>query len=214
MPNELAIVVWRPNTGRRVAARLPLRSITAPAEGLDCAVIADPAAPRRTEEVERALEGTAAGMGPVVGREEAHHSFRRAAAALALAEERSTDGLLRADDHRLALLLRSDPVLLDEIAGDRLAPLEQETALSRARLESTLLAWLRHDGNVSATASDLHVHAQTVRYRLARLRELFGEALEDSETRLELELALRSRHPAPSSQLRQAAERSTVSARS
>jgi DNA-binding PucR family transcriptional regulator len=56
-----------------------------------------------------------------------------------------------------------------------------------------LLHWLRHQGNVPATADALHVHRQTVRYRLTRLRELFGDALEDPEARFELELALRGR---------------------
>ncbi|MGH2714951.1 MAG: helix-turn-helix domain-containing protein, partial [Thermoleophilaceae bacterium] len=36
-------------------------------------------------------------------------------------------------------------------------------------------------------------HPQTVRYRLARLRELFGERLDEPDGRFELELALRAR---------------------
>jgi DNA-binding PucR family transcriptional regulator len=42
-------------------------------------------------------------------------------------------------------------------------------------------------------AKALHVHPQTVRYRLARLRELFGARLDDPDARFELELALRAR---------------------
>jgi DNA-binding PucR family transcriptional regulator len=42
-------------------------------------------------------------------------------------------------------------------------------------------------------AKALHVHPQTVRYRLARLRELFGSRLDDPDGRFELELALRAR---------------------
>jgi hypothetical protein len=37
------------------------------------------------------------------------------------------------------------------------------------------------------------LHPQTVRYRLARLRELFGTRLDDPDARFELELALRAR---------------------
>jgi DNA-binding PucR family transcriptional regulator len=40
-------------------------------------------------------------------------------------------------------------------------------------------------------AATLGVHPQTVRYRMARLRELFGARLEDPEARFELSLALR-----------------------
>jgi hypothetical protein len=43
-----------------------------------------------------------------------------------------------------------------------------------------------------AVAARMHVHPQTVRYRLAQLRERFGEALEDADARFELMLALRS----------------------
>ena len=42
-------------------------------------------------------------------------------------------------------------------------------------------------------ARALHLHHQTVRYRLARLRERFGDdALDDPQARFELALALRS----------------------
>jgi DNA-binding PucR family transcriptional regulator len=40
------------------------------------------------------------------------------------------------------------------------------------------------------------VHPQTVRYRLARLREHFGDALDDPEARFELEVVLRARSAA------------------
>jgi len=39
----------------------------------------------------------------------------------------------------------------------------------------------------------LGLHAQTARYRLSRLRELLGDALDDPDARFELELALRAR---------------------
>ena len=66
-----------------------------------------------------------------------------------------------------------------------------------ARGEQTLRAWLDAHGDVTATAATLHVHPQTVRYRLAGLRETFGDALDDSAARLELAIALRMTHPAP-----------------
>ena len=48
-------------------------------------------------------------------------------------------------------------------------------------------------GSVTGAADELGVHPQTVRYRLNRLRELFGAALEDPDARFELELVLRAR---------------------
>ena len=55
-----------------------------------------------------------------------------------------------------------------------------------------------HRGRTEAVAKALHVHPQTVRYRLARLRELFGPRLDDPDARFELELALRARRLAGS----------------
>ena len=84
-------------------------------------------------------------------------------------------------ERRLAeIALRGAP----EIAALRralLAPLDGQTPASRARLEATLLQWLRHRGAQGAIAAELAVHPQTVRYRMARLRDLMGEALDDPE---------------------------------
>jgi DNA-binding PucR family transcriptional regulator len=38
------------------------------------------------------------------------------------------------------------------------------------------------------------VHQQTVGYRVSQLKDLFGAALDDPETRFELELVLRAGH--------------------
>ena len=119
---------------------------------------------------------------------EAARSFRLAAAALALAR----DEPVVVDEHRVELLWRAEPALVAELAAERLAPLTGETAGSRTRLSATLLAWLRHDGAVVAAAEELGVHPQTVRYRLGRLRELFGHALDEPDARFELELVLRA----------------------
>ena len=100
---------------------------------------------------------------------------------------------LAADAHRVELLWRAEPALVAELAAERLSPLAGETANSRARLEATLLAWLRHAGTVADAAAELEVHPQTVRYRLGRLRELFGAALDEPDARFELELVLRAR---------------------
>ena len=41
-------------------------------------------------------------------------------------------------------------------------------------------------------AAEMQIHPQTARYRIARLRELLGDQLDDPDTRFELEVALRS----------------------
>ena len=196
LPRELAVVVWPAEQGRRPAVRLPLGTIAAPVEGLLCALVPDPAAPGRRAEVERAFEQMTAGLGPAVPPPETARSYLRAVTALDLARERGASGVLVASEHRVELICRADPGLVDEIAAERLAPLAGETEGSRARLQETLLAWLQRQGNVTDAAADLHVHAQTVRYRLGRLRELLGDALDDPDVLLELQVALRALTPA------------------
>ena len=63
----------------------------------------------------------------------------------------------------------------------------------RSRLLRRWRAWLDAHGEARPAAERLHVHVQTVRYRLEQLRELLGDALDDPERRLELALALRVR---------------------
>ena len=58
------------------------------------------------------------------------------------------------------------------------------------RLAQTLRSWLLHQGQRDAVAADLFVHAQTVRYRMNQVRELYGDRLNDPQTILELTVAL------------------------
>ena len=46
-----------------------------------------------------------------------------------------------------------------------------------------------------AVAAELFVHAQTVRYRMTQLRELYGDRLNDPQTILELTVALGAEVP-------------------
>jgi hypothetical protein len=150
----------------------------------------------RGRELEVAVRGRRAALGPTVTWQEAGVSFARARELLRLADDGAIEdsgGLLLAERHKLSLLLGVDRRLARDVADSALEPLEGETELSRERLGSTLDAWLRHRGRTEAVAKALHVHPQTVRYRLARLRELFGTRLDDPDARFELELALRAR---------------------
>jgi hypothetical protein len=191
-PRRIAVLVWPDEHGRRPAGRLPMGTLVATIGGVACAVVPDPLAPGRRAEIERALDGIPAGLGSPVPIDGGARSYHRALSALAVAQP-ADGGLVVADERRAALLCRADPALVADIAADRLAPLDEETPASRLRLEATLLAWLRHQGNVPAAAEELVVHPQTVRYRLTRLRELLGGTLEDPDARFELEAALRAR---------------------
>ena len=195
LPALVAAVVWRGESEQPVARRLPLGSLAAPLDdGLVCALVPDADAPGRATELESALGRRRAAMGPVVPWQEAWLSAGRARAVLRLisAGLAGESALTRADERLADLIVHGDPALLRELAEARLAPFDERSPGSRERLLETLAAWLDHQGSVPRVAEQLHVHPQTVRYRLAQLRELFGDQLDDPRARFELGLAVRA----------------------
>ena len=102
------------------------------------------------------------------------------------------EGVLRCADHLSTLVLYADEPLIRALSSRALAPLAAIPAPQRDRLGETLLAWLQSESSVVVTAARLHVHPQTVRYRMRQLEKLFGEGLRDAEARFELEMALRA----------------------
>jgi sugar diacid utilization regulator len=60
-----------------------------------------------------------------------------------------------------------------------------------AELVKTLAHYLECGGNYNLTAQSLHIHRSTLRYRLARIREITGCDLQNVDTRLNLHLATR-----------------------
>ena len=87
-------------------------------------------------------------------------------------------------------MLRADGEALADLRAAVLAPLDDLSAGAREKLVETLRSWLLHQGRRDQVAAELFVHPQTVRYRMAQLRELYGKRLEDPRTVLELTLAL------------------------
>jgi hypothetical protein len=142
-----------------------------------------------------ALRGALA-VGPLVPVAQAPLSLARArrVAALVLAGVLGGGVPRRWDDHLALLVVHADDAAADALAARVLAPLDGLPAARATMLEETLAAWLDHPGRPREIARVLHLHHQTVRYRLARLRERFGDAaLDDPAVRFELALALRRR---------------------
>jgi len=183
--------------GRSPVVRLPVGAITENVGEVLCAIVPDPEAPGRRAQLTRAVRQARAraGLGTTVAWGDAALSFGRARAALTLAPV-GGEPLISARDHAGELLLLADPVLAAEFATAALAPLAELSAGSRERLTATLAAWLDEQGRLGPAALRLGIHPQTARYRLARLRELFGDALDDPDTRFWLALALRVRREA------------------
>ncbi|GAA0556574.1 helix-turn-helix domain-containing protein [Paractinoplanes ferrugineus] len=144
-----------------------------------------------------ALSGTfgEAVIGPAVPWPEVPTALRLAerAAELSRPTPAATPGPVApifVEDHFAALALRGEPGALAALSTRRLAPLTGLRPAQRAQLLVTLEAWLRHWGSRTAVAAELFVHPQTVSYRLNRLRDLLGPALDDPTARFELQLVL------------------------
>lgn len=140
---------------------------------------------------------TPVALGSVVALPEAGASLSQARrlAALAGAGHLPGDALLLWEDHLPALVVHADPAAAEALARRRLAPMDELGPVRRAAMAETLAAWLDTPGQPLAMARRLHLHPQTVRYRIARLRERFGDAIDDPAARFELGLALRIAAP-------------------
>ena len=85
----------------------------------------------------------------------------------------------------------------------------RSTALApgeRDRLLETLRAWLDLQRHTPEVAQRLHVHPQTVRYRMGKLEELLGDRLTTPDGRFALAVALRAPPPLSGAQQRREAE--------
>lgn len=187
LPERAAALVFQAEHLDRTGARLAEPVVYAPLDGLGWALVPDPGAPGRRAELRAALRDAPAALGPSVALEALPESGRRARLALeALAPTR----LVVADDHLLDLILHSAGPLAKDLAARRLAPLDDLPESTRERLIETLSAWLDAQGEARPAAGRLHVHVQTVRYRLGQLRSLFGDELDSPDSRARMFLAL------------------------
>jgi DNA-binding PucR family transcriptional regulator len=62
----------------------------------------------------------------------------------------------------------------------------------RSELVRTLEVFLHHSGSWSQAAAELHLHVNTLRYRIGRVAELTGRDLSSFPDRVDLYLALSS----------------------
>jgi purine catabolism regulator len=84
-------------------------------------------------------------------------------------------------------------LLLGEADPQRLEPrVERIVSILRENppLHEALVAYFAHDLDVPATAAELHLHPNSLRYRLQRLEELLGCSLKRPATIAELHIAL------------------------
>lgn len=194
LPGKLAVLACAEDDLAPIARRLPVDVLHTGLDGTGCALIPDPGGPGRAKGLAAATTARAAALGPICEPAGVRGSWRIARAGLRALESGAiaSDGLLRAEDCLADLLLHEGSELAARIVDRRLTPFDSLTENARVRMRETALAYLRQRGNSVAMAAELHVHPQTARYRVARLRELLGDQLDDPDARFELEIALRA----------------------
>ena len=194
VPHTAAVALVDPDddAGRQVIDGLGPDALRIPGPSRYGAIIPEPADTGGRLHLRRLLGGAPTVVGAVVTLDRLPRSVEIAEIAARLCRE----GVIRADppvfvdEHLDTILVWRDRLLIDALRRQVLAPLDDLSESSRERLLTTLVSWLRHQGDRMSIAEDLQVHPQTVRYRLGQLRALFGDQLDDPRSRARLFLAL------------------------
>ncbi|MER5479630.1 helix-turn-helix domain-containing protein [Streptomyces sp. NPDC002734] len=132
----------------------------------------------------RQLTDRTAVVGPARPWTRASASYARALRARSLSSD-----IRDTEDHLPELVLSADSDAFADLRARALAPLRTLPDATAQRLAETLREWLLHQGRRDEVAAALFVHPQTVRYRMAQLRELFPDLASPQQV-LELTLAL------------------------
>jgi purine catabolism regulator len=121
-------------------------------------------------------------------------SHREAVQALEMARRLDERGPLYFGDlsvHRL-LFKMYEHADLASFCQETLGGLIRYDKEQNSSLIKTLEAFFAHHGNLSQTAEALFVHRNTLQYRMERIAEIAGIDLDNPETRLALQLALKA----------------------
>lgn len=193
LPEEAAVVLVEPDNpvSQEALAQLDSWCLPIRQRARLGVIVPGPTRPGCRSRLSAALRGT----GAVIG-----HPVRLAQLPASLGIAEIAAGLHRsgvlpqdpvfAEEHLDAIIVHRDAQLLDVLRRQCLAPLAGLAPAVRQRLCETLASWLRHLGDRQAVAVELHIHPQTVRYRMGQLQNLLGPALDDPAVRARLTLAL------------------------
>jgi purine catabolism regulator len=144
---------------------------------------------------ERYHEETVAGMGQIASDLRSwRESFQQAVAAYRTAQQWKLTAPLAFREmgvYRLLSLLVGSPEL-SRFYYATLGELTNETPQNNEFI-ATLDAFFEEHGNLTRTAKRLHIHRNTLLYRMDRIHEISGLDLSNPETRLAVHLALRIR---------------------
>ena len=144
------------------------------------------------------LTNFTAGIGRVANNvQQISQSYREAQQALEIGRrlfgENKIHYFARLGIYRLLFHLYGHQELSD-FYQETLGPLSESDNRSNNALIETLECFFYCNGNLSETARTMHLHRNSLLYRLGRIEELLGRSLEDPELRLSLLIALKIRH--------------------
>jgi DNA-binding PucR family transcriptional regulator len=140
------------------------------------------------DELLAAQPGAVAGIGrPFESLVGARYSHRDAELAVRGAVRNAAPRILAFEDFDLGTLLVSEaqPAWLGPKVEELIAPVRANPALYEG-----LRSWFEHDLDISAAAAALHLHPNSLRYRLAKIEELLGRSLRVPATIADLHIAL------------------------
>jgi PucR family transcriptional regulator, purine catabolism regulatory protein len=92
------------------------------------------------------------------------------------------------------------PADLDALAAAVLGPVARYDAAHAGELLPSVRVWLEHDRHTERAARALHVHPNTLRYRVQRFEEISGRSLSSTASLAEVWLALRATADAPAAE--------------
>jgi sugar diacid utilization regulator/GAF domain-containing protein len=204
-PSEVG-VSWR-QTVAELPARLPLANRTVRLCTLrgDELILVAALRERQTtrsvaellrRDIERFLSGAVASLGVsrrVASAESLPTGYHEARTALAVTRRIGGDRIVAFEQIGVAGLLLSlrDGSDFRGFVADKMAGFSKETPSQREALLETLRAYFAANCSQQATAQQLRLHQKTVAYRLGKIERISGLDLNDHESRMLLDLALR-----------------------
>ncbi|MFE9308028.1 PucR family transcriptional regulator [Streptomyces sp. NPDC006706] len=185
------------HTGDEAVALVPLPAVSAGHDGSETGILADTLLEAVRDPLSAGLDdgrltlGVSAAVHSAEGLrgalEEARHARRVAAAR--------TGRVCAAGHQELASHVLLLPFVPDDVrrafTARLLDPLRDYDRRHRAELIPTLEAFLDCDGSWTRCATRLHLHVNTLRYRVGRIEQLTGRDLSRLEDKLDFFLALR-----------------------
>jgi hypothetical protein len=110
-------------------------------------------------------------------------SIRKQQSEFALEQSDNHTGLFLCESFACSYLLRSfrSKELTPSLLHPALEALEKYDEENQSELRKTLSVYLRNERNQLFSARSMHIHPNTMRYRLQRIMEIAGLTLEDAE---------------------------------